>query len=306
MRGRLLCVFLAVFAAANSASASDLPEAPRIYPALSSPVSEPTTTDRYFESFGTGMMTFGRNVFQDLNVQMRLPFHAMREHPWQFGMGALSIAALVATDQYTYTMMTDWVDESGRGRAQKLSNFGRGPTGVYLVAGVGVLGLVSGSEREQETSVMLIESLLTSALWTHSLKSLTGRERPRETESGVPEWEGPHLAGDRDEPYNSLRSFPSGHTTGAFATAAIFAHQYPTHGVVPVLAYSGAAAIAYSRLVVGAHWLSDVVVGGLIGYGCAQVVIDNHDRRAAEPQPQLEWGVNVTPDYQGVSLQYNF
>jgi len=57
-------------------------------------------------------------------------------------------------------------------------------------------------------------------------------------------------------------SFPSGHALNAFAISSPIALAFP--GVaLPVLA--AAASVAASRVVLGLHWLSDVVVGALAG-----------------------------------------
>jgi membrane-associated phospholipid phosphatase len=63
-------------------------------------------------------------------------------------------------------------------------------------------------------------------------------------------------------------SFPSGHTASAVAFVTGVALESPRTGLVlaPL-----AAAVSYSRLKVGAHWLSDVVGGALLGAGVAVV-----------------------------------
>ncbi|GAA4669661.1 phosphatase PAP2 family protein [Frondihabitans cladoniiphilus] len=61
-------------------------------------------------------------------------------------------------------------------------------------------------------------------------------------------------------------SFPSGHTASAAAFATGVALESPGRGI---LVAPLAAALAYSRLHVGAHWVSDVTGGAMIGVGVA-------------------------------------
>lgn len=72
-------------------------------------------------------------------------------------------------------------------------------------------------------------------------------------------------------------SWPSGHTANAVAFATATTLVSPARGaaVLPV-----AGAVAFSRLHVGAHWLSDVVGGAAIGVGSA-VAVDSVRRRIA-------------------------
>jgi len=57
-------------------------------------------------------------------------------------------------------------------------------------------------------------------------------------------------------------SFPSGHSMNAFAVCTVLALQFPA--VAPPLALL-AASIAASRVVLGMHYVSDVIVGSTMG-----------------------------------------
>lgn len=64
------------------------------------------------------------------------------------------------------------------------------------------------------------------------------------------------------------RSFPSGHSAGAFAFATGVAHVAPRTG----FALRGLAAmVAYSRVHTGVHYPIDAMAGALLGTGVAQL-----------------------------------
>jgi membrane-associated phospholipid phosphatase len=63
-------------------------------------------------------------------------------------------------------------------------------------------------------------------------------------------------------------SFPSGHTSSAFATATSVSLAYPKWYII-VPFYTWAGTVGYSRMHLGVHYPSDVLAGALIGSGCA-------------------------------------
>jgi len=68
-------------------------------------------------------------------------------------------------------------------------------------------------------------------------------------------------------------SFPSGHTLNAFAVGSVIALSFPALGPV---ALAVAASVAASRVVLGLHFVSDVVAGAVLGLGigiCASLTI---------------------------------
>ncbi len=69
-------------------------------------------------------------------------------------------------------------------------------------------------------------------------------------------------------------SFPSGHTVAAVSIATVIARRYgKEHRWVPFVAYGGAALVAFSRLPLGAHYVSDTFMGGVLGYSIARFVV---------------------------------
>jgi undecaprenyl-diphosphatase len=98
----------------------------------------------------------------------------------------------------------------------------------------------------------------------HKLKTHFCRLRPRDIEPHC--WA--HIV-TRDK-----FSFPSGHSTTAFAVAVAFGSFYPE--IKPVL-LGLAANVAISRVVIGMHFVSDVLVGSgmgaLLGYLAFRFVV---------------------------------
>lgn len=66
-------------------------------------------------------------------------------------------------------------------------------------------------------------------------------------------------------------SFPSGHSATAFIMAGILVQVLPKN--LKWLLIIGAVLIAWSRVKVGAHWPSDVVLGALIGWQLARLAL---------------------------------
>jgi membrane-associated phospholipid phosphatase len=267
-----------------------------------------------FSDGGSGDAAFGivgRSAVRlatDFREQVSYPFGLAKRDRSRFVIGTAGIAALVLMDRYTYPPLARPAFVSSDkliGPAQTLSRIGDGRMALPLVAGFGAVGLIAGSDREKQTSLMLAEALITSGFWTGALKYVGGRERPREVNEPTADWTGPNGVLGDDGSGGGHMSFPSGHATGIWAIATVLAHQYPSGHVVPIAAYGTATAISYSRIVLNAHWLSDVVVGSLIGYGCARQVIGARTR-TSEEESHIHLLYQPTGDEQRVGLAVDF
>lgn len=65
-------------------------------------------------------------------------------------------------------------------------------------------------------------------------------------------------------------SFPSGHAVYAFMMATLLATWFPRYRII---FYIAAAFIAWTRIYLGLHFPTDIVVGGLLGYGITRLFL---------------------------------
>ena len=176
-----------------------------------------------------------------------------------------------------------------------VNQFG-GRWGTYSVAGIGLISAAFKNKKGVETSLLATQAMITSGVWVHLIKMLTGRERP-ETDNviGNPEsdnWYGPFAMYDHDlalkKPGSSFNSYPSGHTAGAFSLATVFASQYRDTKAIPILCYSMASLVGISRLTENRHWSSDVFAGAFLGFVCGKQVIAHYNRLHQNPVNSLK------------------
>lgn len=115
--------------------------------------------------------------------------------------------------------------------------------------------------KTRRTGVLLTFSLLLNFLVNNLLlKNLVARTRPYEAVEGL------HRIIEAQSDF----SFPSGHTGCSFAAAVVLFVMCPRKVGVPAMVL--AVLITLSRLYVGVHFPTDVLVGALIGTAAALLV----------------------------------
>jgi len=127
----------------------------------------------------------------------------------------------------------------------------RGGDGWLWYAMAFAVLLFGGEERFAALGAAGLASVLSIVLFIW-LKRLTGRRRPCYIQ--------PHCWATLLPP--DQFSFPSGHTMTAFAVAIPLSLFYPT---LTIGLFFCALSIAASRILLGMHFLSDVLAGALIG-----------------------------------------
>lgn len=133
---------------------------------------------------------------------------------------------------------------------------------IALVLGVYVGGVALDRPGWRRTAVeAAASSVVAAGIVTPTLKLVIGRVRPRE-----------ELGPYRFDPFSGHYSFPSGHTTQAFAVASVIAAESESW-VVDALAYGVATTVAGARIYHDAHFLTDVLAGAAIGTVVGQTMV---------------------------------
>lgn len=192
------------------------------------------------------------------------------------GLGFAAAAALLPIDA-AVTKAIAGIGLGGdlRRELEALQQFGQGAS---ILIGCVAIGLVQ-PWRFRRVLDWLLAAAIASVL-VNGLKTLFGRVRPgytddplaffgpigvfeRETASGVVPLRAIDLASE-------LQSMPSSHTSHA-VIAAVFISAIEPRLRWLVVPWAGLVALA--RIVFGAHWASDVVLGAALGWAVATVVV---------------------------------
>ncbi|AHM62688.1 PA-phosphatase like phosphoesterase [Flammeovirgaceae bacterium 311] len=131
----------------------------------------------------------------------------------------------------------------------------------YLAPFAGLVfigGIAAQDNKLMKAGLLATGSILTNAVATHTLKRAFQRHRPSATDENDL-FDGP-LQATRN------RSFPSYHTSTAFAVASSFALVYRDYKYIPPIAYGLATLVGLSRIQHNAHWATDVLAGAVVGY----------------------------------------
>ena len=96
---------------------------------------------------------------------------------------------------------------------------------------------------------------------------------------------------NRERPNGSHRSFPSGHASSSFATAAVLGEHFGWKVGVP--AYALAGVVGWSRLRSDNHWLSDVAFGASLGVIAGTTVASGHRQTWAVVPARTTGGMAV-------------
>jgi len=205
-----------------------------------------------------------------------------QEHIWTFparlfnGQNWIPAAAIVGCTAALWTL--DPTEAADFRRTSTFNGFNNIFTGnataigtITAPASLYAIGLIRKDLKMQHTALLAGEAVVDAEVVTTVLKDATKRVRP----AAIP------LSGNYHDSWFESRgsylrgngSFPSGHTIAAFSVATIVARRYGNHRWVPYAAYGTAALVGFSRLSLSAHYVSDVFMGGALGYSISRFAV---------------------------------
>lgn len=240
----------------------------------------------YNESTKITFSTYFVLLGSDLKQQVTAPFHQTGKEWLRIGVYAGTIGALTFADEPIQKFAVKLHDssETVSSVSRYVTKFG-GFYEVYTLAALGSYGFIFKNEKIKTTTFLASQAYLTGGAMENILKFIAGRQRPSyynpSSKESEPTFHGPFFKNGTD--INGKRinaSFPSGHTTVAFAAATVYAMEYRDTKWVPIVSYSAASLIGLSRITENKHWTTDVLVGATLGYLCGRQVVNNYHRYA--------------------------
>ncbi|MDB4879557.1 MAG: phosphoesterase PA-phosphatase related protein [Gemmatimonadetes bacterium] len=137
--------------------------------------------------------------------------------------------------------------------------------GAYVVGGtLYAVGRLAGKPEVADVGLHGLEALVVGEIVASTMKIVVGRARPY-LGTGPNDYALGRGLGRKD-----YKSFPSGHSTAAFAAAAAVTSEVVRHApehrwLIGSVMYGGAAMAGVSRMYNNQHWASDIIVGAGIG-----------------------------------------
>ena len=221
----------------------------------------PSKTKKLAHSVTNELRQYGHD-FKEMTLS---PLRWNRQQWTRFGEGVGSVGVVMALDKPVY-------DAVQRNRSGFTNHFAKAitPFGGRRAEWVSLAMIVYGASVHDFTARDAGRDSLEAEIWaggvvTPVLKRMFGRARPVQDE-------GTH----KFHPFNSkYESFPSGHSTNAWAAATGIASHYDGW-IVPTIAYTIATGVSFSRVTDRAHFPSDVLAGALIGRAVAKSIAMGH------------------------------
>lgn len=178
-----------------------------------------------------------------------------------------------------------------------------GPGAFVIGGGLYAIGRLGGFERLADLGLHGTEAVIVGAGVSGLLKGLVGRARPFVTADS----NAADFSFGRGFTNDDRTSFPSGHTTSAFAAASAVTAEtgqwWPrSTWIVGPLMYGGATMVGLSRMYHNRHWASDVALGAAIGTFSGQKTVQFLHKNPTNVVDRILLGAMVAPTSNGLAI----
>jgi len=219
----------------------------------------------------------------DIKQEFTKPLH-MRGRDWiNFGKFSAVLFATSFADKPVQKFAVRITKQSSalRSASHYITNFGASYE-TYTLAGIAAYGLIFKKSKMVTTTLLATQAYLAGSAMENTVKFLTGRTRPDYYKAANSKFLGPGFYTHAKDSNGVRRyaSFPSGHTTVAFAAATVFASEYKDKPLIPIIAYTAATLVGMSRITENRHWTTDVIAGAALGFLQGKNVVNNYHRYA--------------------------
>jgi undecaprenyl-diphosphatase len=181
---------------------------------------------------------------------------------WIIGIAvaAVAIAAAFYLDESVWNFIMHHQNRAIRNFMRYVSLFGNWPLHVALGLLLLAIAWVRGSKRWTRIFLSMLVAMAIAGLGGSVIKRAVPRARP--SVQSEFRWGGPRFS-------SKYHAFPSGHVLAstAFFGVLIFARRRIGFACLPI-----PILIGFSRMYLGAHYLSDVVCAAVLGILCAFLV----------------------------------
>jgi len=242
--------------------------------------------------------SISENFINDTGIIAR-DFFSFYTEPFNFSSTEwLYTAGIIGASFLLFPVDQEITNKVGRNTIKSLNqdfwdiptSYGITPYAIAFSLSTYAAGLFIKNDDIRMTGRLLCESLLISGGGIMLVRFLAGRIRPY-YEKG--EW-----AFTGFQSSNEYQSFPSGHTSVAFAISTVLAERIDSFWA-RLGFYSMATLTAAARVVNNQHFFSDVVWGALLGFGTGMYVVNKEEESGKNK-------LSLQPNFNGVSIVYSF
>ena len=181
------------------------------------------------------------------------------EFKWLVPMGGIATGLFVTDPQSSFGMA------SYHASTYNIASNAGLAAAAGLTASAYIWGRITKNERLRETGVLATEAMIGVLVPQYATQYSMGRLTPQQSQY-------------QNIFFRGGTSFPSNHAAVTWAFASVVAQEYP-NPFAEIAAYGLATGVSLARVEAGKHFLSDVFVGGLIGYEVGRHIYNTRHNR---------------------------